>query len=82
MEQPVLRKELKAGWENEKEVPVYSVGDVAKHKTKTDLWITIHGHGKSRKMYLTLWRTDTIPIRQFTTSPNTLAIILGARTFC
>ncbi|KAK5135327.1 hypothetical protein LTR08_005431 [Meristemomyces frigidus] len=43
MDQPVERKELKSGWKNEVEVPTYSLTDVAKHKTKQDLWIVIHG---------------------------------------
>ena len=40
------RKELKANWKSEVEVPVLTLKDVSQHKTKTDLWIAIHGKGK------------------------------------
>lgn len=39
------KKELKAQWKTETEVPTLSLSDVAKHKSKTDNWIVIHGHG-------------------------------------
>lgn len=39
-------KELKAGWKDEVEVPTYTKQDVAKHNSKQDLWVIIHGKGK------------------------------------
>lgn len=36
-------KELKAQWKNEVEVKSVSKAEVAKHKTKSDCWIIIHG---------------------------------------
>lgn len=39
------KKELKAQWKTDTEVPALSLSDVAKHKSKTDNWIVIHGHG-------------------------------------
>lgn len=41
------RKELKAQWKTEVEVPTLSLSDVAPHKTKNDLWIVIHDKGRS-----------------------------------
>ncbi|QIW98538.1 hypothetical protein AMS68_004056 [Peltaster fructicola] len=38
------RKELKAGWKHETEVKTLTKEDVAKHKTRQDLWITVHGN--------------------------------------
>jgi cytochrome-b5 reductase len=38
-------KELKAQWKAETNVPELTLADVAKHKTKSDLWIVIHGKG-------------------------------------
>ncbi|KAI4754784.1 hypothetical protein D6C84_10476 [Aureobasidium pullulans] len=37
------RKELKAQWEAEVDVLEYSLKDVAKHNTKNDVWVVIHG---------------------------------------
>jgi len=39
------RKELKANWKSEVEVPILTLKDVEKHNTKNDLWIAIHGKG-------------------------------------
>ncbi|KAJ5118487.1 Cytochrome b5 [Penicillium atrosanguineum] len=36
-------KELKAQWKADVELPEYSMKDVAAHKSKTDMWIVIHG---------------------------------------
>lgn len=38
-------KELKAGWKNEVEVKTYKKQEIAKHNSKQDLWIVIHGKG-------------------------------------
>lgn len=43
------RKELQAKWMTEVEVPTLSQADVAKHNTKSGLWMTIHGKGKVAK---------------------------------
>jgi cytochrome-b5 reductase len=40
------RKELKAQWKTETEVPALTLADVGKHKSKSDNWIVIHGHGE------------------------------------
>jgi cytochrome-b5 reductase len=40
------RKELKANWKTEVEVPQLSLDDVKKHNTKNDLWMVIHGGGE------------------------------------
>jgi cytochrome-b5 reductase len=40
------RKELKANWKTEVEVPVLTLQDVAGHNQKKDLWIVIHGKGE------------------------------------
>ena len=40
------RKELKANWKTEVEVPLVSLEDVKKHNTKNDLWMVIHGGGE------------------------------------
>ncbi|KAK9428547.1 hypothetical protein V1505DRAFT_357712 [Lipomyces doorenjongii] len=37
------RKELKAKWKNEVEVKTIAMQEIAKHKTKDDNWIIIHG---------------------------------------
>lgn len=42
----VNKKELKASWKTEVEVPVMKLNDVAKHNTKSDLWMVIHGGGE------------------------------------
>lgn len=40
-------KELKAQWKGDIELPEYTMKDVAAHNMKTDMWIVIHGQGKS-----------------------------------
>ncbi len=39
------KKELKAQWKTDTEVPGLTLNDVAKHKSKSDNWIVIHGSG-------------------------------------
>lgn len=39
------RKELKANWKSETEVPVIDKKELSKHSSKSDLWIAIHGKG-------------------------------------
>lgn len=43
------RKELKANWKTEVEVPLLSLDDVKKHNTKSDLWMVIHGGGERNR---------------------------------
>jgi cytochrome-b5 reductase len=43
------RKELKANWKTEVEVPLLKLDDVKKHNTKTDLWMVIHGGGEQAR---------------------------------
>jgi cytochrome-b5 reductase len=40
------RKELKANWKTEVEVPLLKLDEVAKHNNKQDLWMVIHGGGE------------------------------------
>jgi hypothetical protein len=46
------RKELKANWKTEVEVPLLTLDDVAKHNTKNDLWMVIHGGGEQTRIEL------------------------------
>jgi cytochrome-b5 reductase len=46
------RKELKANWKTEVEVPQLSLDDVKKHNTKNDLWMVIHGGGEQARSEL------------------------------
>jgi cytochrome-b5 reductase len=48
------RKELKANWKTEVEVPLLSLDDVKKHNTKNDLWMVIHGGGEHAQIDLQL----------------------------
>ena len=48
------RKELKANWKTEVEVPLLSLDDVKKHSTKSDLWMVIHGGGEKALFELQL----------------------------
>ena len=47
MESSPDHKELKAQWKTEAKVPTLTLADVAKHKSKGDNWIVIHGHGET-----------------------------------
>ena len=51
------RKELKANWKTEVEVPLLSLDDVKKHNTKNDLWMVIHGGGEQAEFELPLITT-------------------------
>lgn len=52
------RKELKAQWKTEVEVPSITKADVAKHKSKTDLWMIIHGKGTIVRLILLISFAD------------------------
>lgn len=41
------RKELKAQWKTDEEVPVMTLNEVKGHNVKKDLWIVIHGKGSA-----------------------------------
>jgi cytochrome-b5 reductase len=42
-------KELKAEWKVETVLPEYTLKDVARHNTKGDTWMVIHGQGMTNK---------------------------------
>ena len=42
-----VHKELKADWKHEVEVKVFSKQEVATHSSRQNLWIILHGKGKS-----------------------------------